>query len=143
MNLHYEVRICQKIYNRVTMTVYVKGVVWFNVNKTLVLREKEKRFYTFSWTLVATTEVMLESNHSFMNNEWQHDLTAELRHCMHYIVDCSWKKQEKCAMKYLEYILKDILTHSTVESRFKKDCCYNQFFRTLEIKPCGFEWVWI
>merc|ERR1712051_982696 len=26
MNLHYEVRICQKIYNRVTMTVYVKGV---------------------------------------------------------------------------------------------------------------------
>ena len=35
MNLHYEVRICQKIYNRVTMTVYVKGVVWFNVNKML------------------------------------------------------------------------------------------------------------
>ena len=27
MNLHNEVRICQKIYNRVTMTVYVKGVV--------------------------------------------------------------------------------------------------------------------
>ena len=39
MNLHYEVRICQKIYNRVTMTVYVKGVVWFNVNKTLYFLE--------------------------------------------------------------------------------------------------------
>ena len=36
INLHYEIRICQKIYNRVTMTVYVKGVVWFNVNKTLI-----------------------------------------------------------------------------------------------------------
>ena len=35
MNLHYEVRIYQKIDNRVTITVYVKGVVWFNVNKTL------------------------------------------------------------------------------------------------------------
>jgi hypothetical protein len=35
MNLHYEVKICQKIYNRLTMTVYVKSVVWFNVNKTL------------------------------------------------------------------------------------------------------------
>ena len=37
INLQYEIRICQKIYNRVTMTVYVKCVVWFNVNKTLVL----------------------------------------------------------------------------------------------------------
>jgi hypothetical protein len=37
MNLHHEVRICQKIYDRVTMTVYVKGVVWFNVNKTLCM----------------------------------------------------------------------------------------------------------
>ena len=27
INLHYEVRICQKIYNKVSMTVYVKGVV--------------------------------------------------------------------------------------------------------------------
>ena len=35
MNLHYGVRICQKIYNRVTMTVYVKCVVRFNVHKTL------------------------------------------------------------------------------------------------------------
>ena len=25
MNLHYEIRICQKIYNRVTMTQYVPG----------------------------------------------------------------------------------------------------------------------
>ena len=24
MNLHYEIRICKKIYNRVTMTAYVK-----------------------------------------------------------------------------------------------------------------------
>ena len=75
------------------------------------------------YTLVAATEAMLESNHSFMNNEWQHDLTAELRHCMHYIVDCSWKKQEKCAIKYLEHIgIKNILTHSIVESWFQKDC---------------------
>ena len=36
MNLHYEVIIFQKIYIRVTMTVYVKGVVRFNVNKTLI-----------------------------------------------------------------------------------------------------------
>ena len=35
INLHYEVRICQKIYYRVTMTVYVKCVVGFNVHKTL------------------------------------------------------------------------------------------------------------
>jgi hypothetical protein len=35
MNLHNEIRICQKIYNRVTMTVYVKCVVRFNVRKTL------------------------------------------------------------------------------------------------------------
>ena len=27
INLHYEIRICQKIYNRVTMTVHVKCVV--------------------------------------------------------------------------------------------------------------------
>ena len=40
-----------------------------------------------------------------MNNEWQHDSTAELRHCMHYIVDYSWKKQEKYARKYLEHII--------------------------------------
>ena len=37
INLHYEIRICQKIHNRVTMTVYAKCVVWFNVNKTLSL----------------------------------------------------------------------------------------------------------
>ena len=37
INLYYEIRIYQKIYNRVTMTLYVKGVVWFNVNKTLLL----------------------------------------------------------------------------------------------------------
>ena len=35
IHLHYEIRICQIIYNGVTMTVYVKCVVWFNVNKTL------------------------------------------------------------------------------------------------------------
>ena len=35
MNLHYEIRICQKIYNKVTMTVYVKCVVRFNVHQTL------------------------------------------------------------------------------------------------------------
>ena len=34
INLHYEIRICQKICNRVTMTVYVKCVVRFNVHKT-------------------------------------------------------------------------------------------------------------
>ena len=37
MNLHYEIRICQKIYMRVTLTVYVKCVVQFNVHKTLVV----------------------------------------------------------------------------------------------------------
>ena len=36
INLRYEIRICHKIYNRVTMTVCVKCVVWFNLNKTLV-----------------------------------------------------------------------------------------------------------
>ena len=36
INLHYEIRICQKIYNRVTMTVYVKCVVRFNVHKMLI-----------------------------------------------------------------------------------------------------------
>ena len=36
IDLHYEIRICQKIYIRVTMTVYVKCVVRFNVNKTLL-----------------------------------------------------------------------------------------------------------
>ena len=35
INLHYELNICQKIYNRVTMTVYVKCVVRFNVHHTL------------------------------------------------------------------------------------------------------------
>ena len=35
MNLHYEIRFCQKIDNIVTITVYVKFVVQFNVNKTL------------------------------------------------------------------------------------------------------------
>ena len=35
INLQYETRICQKIYNRVTMTVYVKCVVRFNVHHTL------------------------------------------------------------------------------------------------------------
>ena len=37
INLHYEIRICQKIYDRVTMTVYVNFVVWFNENKTLLI----------------------------------------------------------------------------------------------------------
>ena len=32
INLHYDIRICQKIYNKVTMTVYVKCVVRFNVH---------------------------------------------------------------------------------------------------------------
>ena len=36
INLHYEIRICQKIYNRVTLKVYVKCVVRFNLHKTLV-----------------------------------------------------------------------------------------------------------
>ena len=35
INLHYEIIICQKIYNRVIMTVYIKCVVRFNVHKTL------------------------------------------------------------------------------------------------------------
>ena len=35
INLHNQVRICQKIYDRVTMTVYVKCAVWFDVDKTL------------------------------------------------------------------------------------------------------------
>ena len=34
INLQYEIKICQKIYNRVTMTVHVKFVVRFNVHKT-------------------------------------------------------------------------------------------------------------
>ena len=37
LNLNFEVRICQKIYKRVTMTVYVKCVVRFNVHKTLLV----------------------------------------------------------------------------------------------------------
>ena len=41
LHLHYEIRICQKIYNRVTMTVYVKCVVRFNVLKTLVKMNKK------------------------------------------------------------------------------------------------------
>ena len=32
INLHYEIKICQKIYNKVTMTVYVKCVVRFNAH---------------------------------------------------------------------------------------------------------------
>ena len=36
INLHYEINICQKIYNRVIMTVYVKCVVRFNVHHTLL-----------------------------------------------------------------------------------------------------------
>ena len=35
INLHYEIRICQKIYNKVTTTVYVKCEVQFNMHKTL------------------------------------------------------------------------------------------------------------
>ena len=35
IKLHYEIRFCQKIVNRVIMTVYVKCVVRFNVNNTL------------------------------------------------------------------------------------------------------------
>ena len=35
INLHYEIRIFQKIYSRVTMTVYVKCVVRFNLHKML------------------------------------------------------------------------------------------------------------
>ena len=43
INLHYEIRFCQKIYNnRVTMTVYVKCVVRFNVNKMLSFVPKPK-----------------------------------------------------------------------------------------------------
>ena len=34
MNLHYEIRICQIIYNRVMMTFYVKCVIWFNVTSS-------------------------------------------------------------------------------------------------------------
>ena len=40
INLHYEIKICQKIYNRVTMTVYGKCVVRFNVHKTLGMQKK-------------------------------------------------------------------------------------------------------
>ena len=36
IRLHYETRICQSIYNRVTMTVCVKCVVQFYVHKTLI-----------------------------------------------------------------------------------------------------------
>lgn len=35
LHLHYEIRICQKSYNRVTMTVFVRCVVQFNVHKML------------------------------------------------------------------------------------------------------------
>ena len=34
INLHYGIRICQKIHNRVTTTVYVKCVVRSNMHKT-------------------------------------------------------------------------------------------------------------
>ena len=49
INLHYEIRICQKTYNRVTMTVYVKCVVWFNVHKTLHVRGQWKYKNSCSW----------------------------------------------------------------------------------------------
>ena len=42
INLHYEIKICQKIYNKVTMTVYVKYLVRFNVNKTLPTPNRQK-----------------------------------------------------------------------------------------------------
>ena len=35
INLQYEIKVCQNIYNRVTMRVYVKCVVRFNMNKML------------------------------------------------------------------------------------------------------------
>ena len=48
INLHYDIRICQKIYNRVTMIVYVKCVVQFNMHKALIYnRENQKRMYRF------------------------------------------------------------------------------------------------
>ena len=37
INLHYEIRICPKSYNRVTMTVYIKCVVLFNLHKMLFI----------------------------------------------------------------------------------------------------------
>ena len=45
INLHCEIIVCQKIYNRVAKTVYVKCVVWLKVNKTL----QSYRHPTESW----------------------------------------------------------------------------------------------
>ena len=39
IDLHYDMRICQKIYYRFTMTVYVKFMVRFNVHQTLYQRK--------------------------------------------------------------------------------------------------------
>ena len=47
INLHFEIRICQKIYNRVTMKVYVKCVVRFNVHKTLSKFWSKRRDFNF------------------------------------------------------------------------------------------------
>ena len=49
INLHYEIRICQKTYNRVTMTIYVKCVVRFNVHKTLHVHGQWKSKNSCSW----------------------------------------------------------------------------------------------
>ena len=49
INLHCEVRIGQKIYNRVTMTIYVKCVVRFNVHKTLHVPGQWKSKNSCSW----------------------------------------------------------------------------------------------
>ena len=49
INLHYEIRICQKTYNRVTMTVHVKCVVPFNEHKTLHVRGQWKSKNSCSW----------------------------------------------------------------------------------------------
>ena len=38
MNLHYEIINCQKIYNRVAMTVYVKCLVRFNMQKKFLMK---------------------------------------------------------------------------------------------------------
>ena len=48
INLQYEIRICQKIYNKVTMTVYVKCVVRFNAHQTLVNIRYENAFCNFT-----------------------------------------------------------------------------------------------
>ena len=51
MNLSYEIRICQKIYIRVTMTVYIKCVVRFYVHKTLFFQEAKKAKITIYFLL--------------------------------------------------------------------------------------------